>query len=190
MQVLCCYYCNHTMLQASNISQRQYCSHSPVCVSGAWPIAASVSAVSLKFLHIIKGKDRLICTDLKQDHNTSFTNPSFYTRGGEEHFTPMGGREGGSYFMLQRFYCFYVDFFPLPYPYFYTPIHSVTEFIKLFCNIQTHCRSAKVLFIIRRVQMAAFSLCRSSNLTLKKIRLSISEIGAVQFPLLSFIFFI
>lgn len=67
-----------TMLQASNKSQRQYSSHNWVCVPIAWPTAASLSAVSLKFPHIIKGKDKLICTDLKQDQNTGFPNPSFF----------------------------------------------------------------------------------------------------------------
>lgn len=139
-----------TMLQASNKSQRQYTSYNWVTVPIAWPTAASFSAVSLKFLHIIKGKDELICTDLKQDQNTGFPNPSFFfIRGGEEHFTPMGGKERGSYFTLHQFHCFYEDFFlPSTCP---TSIHSVTEFIKPVCNCQTPFRSTTVLFIIRNV---------------------------------------
>ena len=94
-----------TMLQASNKSQRQYSSYN-------WaygPTAASISAVSLGFLCIIKGKDELI---LKQDQNTGFPNPSFFfIMGGEEHFTPVGGKERGSHFMLHWFNCFYEDFF-------------------------------------------------------------------------------
>lgn len=56
-----------------------------------------------------------------------------------------------------------------------TSIHSVTEFIKPVCNSQTPFRRAKVLFIIRDAEMAAFSLYSSSNLTLRQIRLCISE---------------
>lgn len=66
------------MLQASNKSQRQYTSYNCVIVPTAWPAAASFSIVALKFLHIIKRKDELICTDLKQDQNTGFPNPSFF----------------------------------------------------------------------------------------------------------------
>lgn len=138
-----------TMLQASNKSQRQYSSYNWVSVPIAWPTAASISAVSPKFLCIIKGKDELICTDLKQDQNTGFPNPSFFYQGWWGAFYPVGGKERGSYFMLHRFHCFYEDFFlssTSP-----TSIHSVTEFIKPVCNSQTPFRSTKVLFIIRDV---------------------------------------
>lgn len=47
-----------TMLQAPNKSQRQYSSYNWVSVPIAWPTAASISAVSLKFLCIIKGEGR------------------------------------------------------------------------------------------------------------------------------------
>lgn len=78
------------------------------------------------FCALSRGKDELICTDLKQDQNTASPNPSlfffFIIRGGEEHFTPMGRKEGGSYFMLHQFHCFYEDFFS-PYP--LLPLKSV-----------------------------------------------------------------
>ncbi len=99
----------------------------------------------------------------------------------------MGGKERGSYFMLHQFHCFYEDFFlPFASP---TSIRSVTEFIKPVCNSLTPFRSMKVLFIIRNVLMAAFFLS-SCNLTLRQIRLGISEKKKVQFPWLSLILFI
>ncbi len=89
--------------------------------------------------------------------------------------------------MLHQFHCFYEDFFlPFASP---TSIRSVTEFIKPVCNSLTPFRSMKVLFIIRNVLMAAFFLS-SSNLTLRQIRLGISEKKKVQFPWLSLILFI
>lgn len=86
--------------------------------------------------------------------------------------------------MLHRFHCFYEDFF-LP----STSVHSVTEFIKPVCNSQTPFRSAKVLFIIRDVQMTAFSLYSASNLTLRQIRLCICEKkgGAISLAVSHFI---
>lgn len=79
-----------TMLQASNKSHRQSPSCNWVSAPIAWPPAASLSAVSLKFLHVIEGKDELICTDSKQDQNTGFPNPSFFYQRWRGAFYPCG----------------------------------------------------------------------------------------------------
>lgn len=124
---LCRYYCNRHNATSSRQKPETIFLLQYHCLSvpTTWPTAA----VSLKFLHIIKRKDELICSDLKQDQNTGFPNPSFFfIRGGEEHFTPVGEKERGSYFTLHQFHCFYEDLFlPSTCP---TSVHSVTEFMR------------------------------------------------------------
>lgn len=111
-----------TMLQASNKSQRQYSSYNWVSVPSAWPTAASVSAVSLKFLSIIKGKDELICTDLKQDQNTGFPNPSFFYQGWWGAFYPCGRERKRELFHASPVPLFLWRFFPTLY---FPPLQSI-----------------------------------------------------------------
>lgn len=107
-----------------------------------------------------------------------------FIRGGEELFTPMGGKERRSYFMLQWLHCFYEDFFlPPPSPRThmcaYTHTHIGTHTC-MHARAPIHiCRHfIKMLFIIRGLSMTVFSLC---NWTLTKIRHQISGKNELQF---------
>lgn len=125
--VLCCYYCNPPQCYRAYVKARD---NIPPTIEFLrllhWPTAPFLHC-PWNFCALSKGKDELICTDLKHDQNRGFPNPSFFilffyfilfsnfffflSRVVRSILALWEGKIRASYFMPQRLHCLYEGFY-------------------------------------------------------------------------------